>query len=61
MCGEAWLHDGKRAAGESQKFIDHRGSSGELSLGRLGLAPDYAFAGDRAKAPAAYRDFLALW
>ena len=36
--GEAYLmlHDGNRAAAEFQKFIDHRGTGGELSLGRAG-------------------------
>lgn len=64
--GEAYLilHDGKRAAVEFQKFIDHRGVVENSILGalaRLGLARAYAVQGDTAKARAAYQDFLMLW
>ena len=64
--GEAYLmlHDGSRAAAEFQKFIDHRGQVKNFSWGalaRLGLARAYALQGDKAKARAAYRDFLTLW
>ncbi|MGO9262835.1 MAG: protein kinase domain-containing protein [Bryobacteraceae bacterium] len=64
--GEAYLmlHDGKAAAAEFQKFIDHRGVVMNFpwgALARLGLARAYAFEGDTAKARAAYRDFLTLW
>jgi len=69
--GEAYLmlHDGKAAATEFRKFIDHRGLVVNFpwgSLARLGLARAYAL--DAVKDPAArdqartaYRDFLALW
>ena len=64
--GEAYLmlHDGNRAAAEFQKFIDHRGHGDELSLGRVGptgASPRSRHARRRAKAKAAYQDFLALW
>jgi tetratricopeptide (TPR) repeat protein len=64
--GEAYLmlHNGKRAAAEFQKFIDHRGLVVNFPLGalaRLGLARAYAVQGDTAKAKAAYQDFLTLW
>ncbi|HYA64905.1 MAG TPA: winged helix-turn-helix domain-containing protein [Candidatus Sulfotelmatobacter sp.] len=64
--GEAYLmlHDGKRAAAEFQKFIDHRGVVINFpwgALARLGLARAYAMEGDPAKAKVAYQDFLALW
>ena len=69
--GEAYLmlQDGNAAAGEFQKFIDHRGVVENFpwgALARLGLARAYAL--DAAKDPAArdkarpaYRDFLTLW
>ena len=74
--GEAYLmlHDGKAAAAEFQKFMDHSGLVGNYpmaALARLGLARAYALeaqsaqgaAGDtaRAKSRAAYQDFFALW
>jgi tetratricopeptide (TPR) repeat protein len=64
--GEAYLtlHDGHRAAGEFQKFIDHRGLVMNFpwgALARLGLARAYAMQGDTAKARATYQDFLTIW
>jgi eukaryotic-like serine/threonine-protein kinase len=64
--GEAYLmlHDGNAAAGEFQKFIDHRGLVVNFpwgALARLGLARAYALSGDTAKAKTAYKDFLTLW
>ncbi len=69
--GEAYLmlHDGKAAAAEFQKLIDHYGLVANFPWGamaRLGLARAYALdaAQDpaaRDKARAAYRDFLTLW
>jgi eukaryotic-like serine/threonine-protein kinase len=64
--GEAYLmlHDGKGAAAEFQKFIDHRGVVINFpwgALARLGLARAYAMQGDTAKARGAYQDFLTLW
>ena len=66
MRGEAYLmlHDGKAAAAEFQKFIDHRGVVMNFpwgALARLGLARAYAMQGDTPKAKAAYQDFLTLW
>jgi eukaryotic-like serine/threonine-protein kinase len=64
--GEAYLaaHQGREAAGEFQKILDHRGvvvnePIGALAHLRLGRA--YALQGDTAKARAAYNDFLTLW
>ena len=69
--GEAYLmlHDGKAAAAEFQKLIDHYGLVANFPWGamaRLGLARAYVLdathdpaARDKARAP--YRDFLALW
>ena len=64
--GEAYLmlHDGKAAAGEFQKFLDHRGLVGNFqwgALARLGLARAYAIQGDTVQARTAYQDFLSLW
>jgi hypothetical protein len=63
------LQDGNAAAGEFKKFIDHYGLVANFpwgTLARLGLARAYALdaAKDpaaRAKARAAYQDFLTLW
>ena len=64
--GQAYLllHQGRAAAAEFQKFLDHRGVVVNCPLGalaRLGLARAYAMQGDAAKAKAAYQDFLTLW
>jgi tetratricopeptide (TPR) repeat protein/predicted Ser/Thr protein kinase len=69
--GEAYLmlHDGKAAAAEFQKFIDHYGLVVNFpwgALARLGLARAYALdattdPADRDKARAAYQNFLSLW
>jgi eukaryotic-like serine/threonine-protein kinase len=58
------LDDGKHAAAEFQKYIDHRGGVRNApwgALGRLGLARAYAMQGDTTKARAAYQDFLTIW
>jgi serine/threonine protein kinase/tetratricopeptide (TPR) repeat protein len=64
--GEAYLmlHDGKAAAAEFQRFIDHRGLVVNVptgALARLGLARAYAVSGDRTQAMAAYQEFLTIW
>ena len=69
--GEAYLmlRDGNAAAAEFQKFIDHRGLVGNFpwgALARLGLARAYGLdavkdSAARARALAAYKDFLTLW
>jgi eukaryotic-like serine/threonine-protein kinase len=64
--GQAYLalHQGKEAAAEFQKFIDHRTIVANYplaSLARLGLARAFALQGDAAKARTAYQDFFALW
>ena len=69
--GEAYLmlHDGKAAATEFQKFIDHYGLVGNFpwgALARLGLARAYALEAQtdpasREKARTAYQNFLTLW
>jgi len=58
------LHQGKEAASEFQKLLDHRnmlGNSPMFPLAHLQLARAYAMQGDTAKAKAAYQDFLSLW
>jgi len=74
--GEAYLAlgDGNRAAAEFQKFVDYSGLVGNSpsgALARLGLARAYVLEAKsaqgasadaaRAKARAAYSDFLTLW
>jgi ATP/maltotriose-dependent transcriptional regulator MalT len=64
--GEAYLgaENGREAAAEFQKIIDHRGIVVNEPIGvlaHLGLARAYAFQGDKTKARAAYQDFLTLW
>ena len=55
---------GKEAAAEYQKILDHRGVvfNGPLgALAHLGLGRAQALAGETAKAKIAYQDFLGLW
>ena len=55
---------GKEAAAEYQKILDHRGVviNGPIgALAHLGLGRAYVLAGDTAKPKIAYQDFLALW
>jgi len=66
MRGQAYLlaHNGTAAAAEFQKILGHPGIvvnfvTGALAHLQIGRA--YAMAGDRAKAEAAYQDFLTLW
>ena len=64
--GEAYLlaRQGKEAAAEFQKIMDHRGIVLNFPLGalaRLGLARAYAVQGDSAKARTTYLDFLNFW
>jgi len=64
--GEAYLaaRQGKEAAVEFQKILDHRGvvlNEPIGALAHLGLARAYALQGDTAKAKAAYQDFFSLW
>jgi tetratricopeptide (TPR) repeat protein len=64
--GQAYLalHQGKEAAAEFQKFIDHRTIVANYplaSLARLGLARSLALQGDTSKSRTAYQDFFALW
>jgi len=64
--GTAYLElgQGNPAAAEFQKFIDHRGISVNCANGALAhlqLGRAYALANDKAKARAAYQEFLALW
>src|SRR5271167_1920077 len=64
--GEGYLaaHQGREAAAEFQKILDHRrivvnepiGALAHIQIGRA-----YAMQGDTAKARAAYQDFLTLW
>jgi tetratricopeptide (TPR) repeat protein len=64
--GEAYLEtrQGREAAAEFQKVLDHRGivfadPIGVLAHLQLGRA--YVISGDMAKAKSAYQDFLTLW
>lgn len=64
--GEAYLasRQPSEAAAEFHKILDHRGivlNQPVGALARLGLARAYVLQGERAKACAAYEDFLALW
>jgi predicted Zn-dependent protease len=64
--GQAYLmlRQGREAATEFQKFLDHRGTVVNNPLGamaHLGLARAYALQGDTVKARAAYDDFFTLW
>jgi eukaryotic-like serine/threonine-protein kinase len=64
--GEAYLaaHQGKEAAAEFQKILDHRGIVLNEPIGALAhlqLGRAYATQGDTAKSRAAYQDFLTLW
>jgi hypothetical protein len=57
-------HQGKEAAVEFQKIIDHPGIVVTDPLGvlaHLGVARAYVLHGDTVKARAAYQDFLTLW
>jgi eukaryotic-like serine/threonine-protein kinase len=64
--GQAYLgiHQGKEAAAEFQKFLDHSGIVSNSPLGamaRLGLARAFSLQDDKARALEAYQDFLAIW
>ena len=64
--GEAYLaeHQGREAAAEFQKILDHRGIVLNEPIGALAhlqLGRAYAQQSDMPKARAAYKDFLTLW
>jgi serine/threonine protein kinase/tetratricopeptide (TPR) repeat protein len=64
--GQAYLkaHQGKEAAAEFQKILDHPGVCQTLptcALSHLQLARARALAGDGSGARTAYQDFFALW
>jgi eukaryotic-like serine/threonine-protein kinase len=64
--GEIYLavHQGRQAAAEFQKILDHRGivlNEPIGALARLQLGRAYSLQGDAAKTRAAYQDFFALW
>jgi len=55
---------GSEAAPEFQKILDHRGLVWNSPIGPLAhiqIGRAFVMQGDRAKAKAAYKDFLALW
>jgi eukaryotic-like serine/threonine-protein kinase len=58
------LRQGKEAANEFQKFLNHRGvviSSALAALARYQLARALSLSGDFSGARTAYQDFFALW
>jgi hypothetical protein len=64
--GEAYLaaRQGREAAVEFQKILDHRGtvvSDPVGALAHLQLGRAYGLLGDKTKAKSAYQDFLTLW
>jgi tetratricopeptide (TPR) repeat protein len=64
--GQAYLaaRQGKDAADEFQKILDHSGIVLNEPIGALAhlqIGRAYVMQGDAAKAQAAYQDFLALW
>jgi len=64
--GEAYLsaHQGREAAAEFEKILNHRGVVTNEPIGalaHLGLARAYVLQGDTVKARAAYQDFLTHW
>ncbi len=64
--GEAYLaaHQGREAAAEFQKILDHRGIVLNEPIGALAhlqIGRAYALEGQPAEARAAYQDFLTLW
>jgi DNA-binding winged helix-turn-helix (wHTH) protein/tetratricopeptide (TPR) repeat protein len=64
--GQAYLQlrQGKEAASEFQRLIDHPGIVVNALFGplaRVGLARAYVLQGDTAKARADYQDFFTLW
>ena len=64
--GQAYLQlrQGKEAAAEFQRIIDHRGIVLNFPLAavaHLGLARAYSLESDNANARVAYDDFLKLW
>jgi len=64
--GEAYLaeHQGREAAAEFQKILDHSGillNSPIGALAHLQIGRAYVLQGDTAKARAAYQDFVMLW
>jgi serine/threonine protein kinase/tetratricopeptide (TPR) repeat protein len=64
--GQAYLllHNGKEAAAEFQKFMDHRGVALNSPLGALAhlqLGRAYALQGDTGRSRAKYQEFFELW
>jgi serine/threonine protein kinase/predicted Zn-dependent protease len=64
--GLAYLmqQNGRAAAAEFQKILDHRGRVTNCSLGSLSyfqLGKAFAMVGDKADARSAFRSFLSLW
>ena len=64
--GQAYLEaqQGREAAAEFQKVLDHRGivlADPIGALAHLQLGRAYVISGDATKAKSAYRDFLTLW
>jgi hypothetical protein len=56
--------NGRQAAAEYQKILDHRGVVLYEPIGalaHLGLARAYALQGETAKARVAYQNFLSSW
>ncbi|MGB2664863.1 MAG: hypothetical protein WAK48_12725 [Candidatus Acidiferrum sp.] len=57
-------HQGREAAAEFQKILDHRGTVVSDPIGALAhlqLGRAYTLSGEKTKAKSAYQDFLTLW
>ena len=60
--GKLQIREGKKAADEFQKILDHRGVAPfDFPLAKLGSARAYDLLGDEVEAKAAYDELFAFW